>query len=55
MTVVDGIEANDGGEQTPIRLRQVFAGQVAMLVEPLFEPIELGEQFIECCFVGLLR
>ena len=41
--VIDGVEANDCSEQAPVRLGQVFAGEVASLAEALLQPVEFAE------------
>ncbi len=55
MAEIDWIEADERGEQAPVRLRQPLADQEALAREPRLEPVERLEQLPERFFVGLLR
>ena len=54
VTVVDRVEADQGGEQAPVCLGQVLAGQVALPAQALFKPVQLAEQVVVGFFVGVL-
>jgi len=54
MPVIYRIEANGSGEQAPIGLGQVLAGQVALLAQSPLHPVEFAKQLVEGFLVGVL-
>ncbi len=52
---IDGVEADERGEEPPVGLRQAVAHQEALLVELAVELVERVEERAERLFVGLLR
>src|SRR5260370_1664751 len=55
VAVIDRVEANERGEQPPVRLRDVLADEVALAREPPLELVERTEHRAERLFVGFLR
>ena len=54
MTVVNQIEAQQGGKGTPVRLGDSFAGKITSLAYSLVQGIESVKYFSRRFFVGLL-
>lgn len=54
MSVVDGVESDQGGEQAHVRFGDGVAHQVTLLAQSVGQLVETGEQTIVGGFVGVL-
>ncbi len=54
MAVVDGIESGQRREQSHIGLGDGVADQISLILEPLGQPVQRGEQPVEGLLVRLL-
>ena len=52
---IDGVEADERGEQAPVRFRQPLAKQEALAREPRLQEVERVEQGAERLLIGFLR
>src|SRR5690606_3070375 len=55
VAVIDGVEADHGGEEPPVSFGEKFAGQVTPLRQAPFQPVQFVEELVEGRFVGFLR
>ena len=54
VAVIDGIEARQCGEQPDVGLGDGVADQITLILQPLAEPVQGGEQPVIGVVVGLL-